>query len=83
VVIPETLLPKFVHLKIGLAGFLTCQTIVAFPIPVYREKWRVLQLIQNDLQLRAQYRLFTGFPLSDKNRNQPGTNVQVKLENRR
>jgi hypothetical protein len=69
-VIPETLLPKFVHLKIWLAGLLTRQTIVAFP-SVNRQKWRVLQLIQNDLQLRAQYRLFTGFPLSDKNRNQP------------
>jgi hypothetical protein len=43
----------------------------------------VLQLIQYDIQLRAQYRHRTGFPLSDKNRNQPGTNVQVKLENRR
>jgi hypothetical protein len=83
VVIPETLLPKIVHLKIWLAGLLTRQIIVAFPIPVYREKWLVLQLIQYDIQLRAQYRHRTGFPLSDKNRNQPGTNVQVKLENRR
>jgi hypothetical protein len=70
-VIPETLLPKFVHLKYWLAGLLTRQTIVAFPIQSTRDKWRVLQLIQNDLQLRAQYRFFTGFPLSDKNRNQP------------
>lgn len=52
--------------KFWLAGLLTRQTIVAFPIPGTREKWRVLQLIQNDLQLRAQYRFFTGFPLSEK-----------------
>jgi len=52
--------------KFWLAGLLTRQTIVAFPIPGTQEKWRVLQLIQNDLQLRAQYRFFTGFPLSEK-----------------
>jgi len=45
-VIPETLLPTFVHQKFWLAGLLTRQTIVAFPVPMIRKKWRVLQLIQ-------------------------------------
>jgi len=45
-VIPETLLPKFVHQKFWLAGLLTRQTIVAFPIRQLTDKWRVLQLIQ-------------------------------------
>jgi hypothetical protein len=35
------------------------------PISPKARQWRVLQLIQNDLQLRAQYRFFTGFPLSE------------------
>lgn len=30
--IPETLLPKFVHLKFLLAGLLTYPPIVAFPL---------------------------------------------------
>jgi hypothetical protein len=68
--IPKTLLPKFVNPKILLAGLLTRLTFVAFPNPPNGEKSGASNKYFTDLQLRAQSRFHTGFPLSETIRNQ-------------